>query len=329
MSSSSMVNPRIKRFDGSNYIAWKNRVYTELLCDDLTDFVDKKPTEEIKKKSFGTEKKPLSWAQADARARRIIIENLDDSVLHYPPPELSAYEIWRRLKATYNRTSYFQHAYLRRKLSNLTYDGKSDLGVFFREFDETVAEIRSSGGKVGRMDDIETVVIMLSSLPSDFSPVVASLGDINENNPVSLESLKGLLLDFDLKRSDERKAKKLDAGEKVNAAYLSDANSESALLSDSRNKQRFDNRGEKLHCDFCGRDGHREVKCFKKRAERRALGSTRGSTEANLGEGSKSGPRAVSFMVEVDAADAEKTVHGELREMSFIVEEKVPKIQVK
>ncbi|KAK7601357.1 hypothetical protein V9T40_008798 [Parthenolecanium corni] len=283
MASSAHNVSRIKRFDGSNYLAWRNRVYTELQCEDLTELVDQKPTENFKKKDFGTQKKPLTWGQADARARRVIVENLEDSILHYAPTDVSAYEIWRRIKTTYNRSSYLQHAYLRRKLSNLQYDGKSELSLFFRDFDDIIAEIRSSGGKVGKIDDVEAVVTLLAALPSDYSPVIASLGEINENNLVTLETVKGYLLDYDLKRKDERKVKRVDQAETTNAAYYSDSQK--------------DGRGEKVRCSYCNREGHRETRCFKKRNDKKTFGDTKQSGEANVASKDLY-PRAVSFLAE-------------------------------
>ncbi|KAK7588126.1 hypothetical protein V9T40_005371 [Parthenolecanium corni] len=298
MASSSSGNPRIKRFDGTHFLAWRNRVYTELQCDDLTDFVDKRPTDELKKKTYGTDKKPLTWVQGDARARRVILENLEDSLLHYAPPESSAFEVWRKLKVTYNRSSYLQHAYLRRKLYNLQYNGRGDLGNFFREFDDVVAEIRSGGGKVGRMDDIEVVVSLLASLPSEYSPVVASFGEINENALVTTEFVKGVLLDYDLKRKDEQRQKKTDVVEKVSTAYFSDSNTETAYMSDSKTSSRgkLESKTERPHCNYCGRDGHKEARCFKKKGDRRSNGEVKGANEANVASGEI--PRTVAFLAE-------------------------------
>lgn len=302
MAMSTSATPRIRRFDGSNFLAWRNRVYTELLCDDLTELVDKKPTDEQRKKTFGNEKKPWSWTQADARARRVIIEHLDDTMLHYAPTDLTAYEIWRRLKVTYNRTSYLQHAYLRRKLSNLQFDGRTDLSAFLKEFDDVIGEIRAGGGKVGKFEDLEAVVTLLAALPSSFSPVIASLGEINDSSPVTLEMLKGILLDYDLKRSDESKPKRgVEGAERTAAAYVSDTGGEASYASDKRSShnKRNEPRGEKSHCSYCNREGHIESRCFQKRREQRKTGG-----EANLGEGGNpkpsSSPRAISFLAECE-----------------------------
>lgn len=149
---------------------------------------------------------------------------------------------------------------------------------------------------------------------------------------ITLESLKGLLLDFNLKRCDEQKAKKLDSGERVGAAYMSDTCSESAYLSDGRNKQRPEPRGKKPHCDFCGKDGHREAKCFKKKAEKQNSTGYRGSPEAHLGEGGKTRPRAVSFIIEVEPANSEKgdtkRSHTRGKEKSLVAEEKDLKVNL-
>lgn len=115
------------------------------------------------------------------------------------------------------------------------YDGKGDISNFFRDFDDIVAEIRSSGGKIGKMEDVEAVVHLLAALPSDYSPIIASFGEINENALVTLESVKGSLLDYDLKRKDERKVKKVEI-EPGGAAYFSDSA-----------------KAEKVKCSYCGR----------------------------------------------------------------------------
>ncbi|KAK7580680.1 hypothetical protein V9T40_001309 [Parthenolecanium corni] len=295
MAGAGQNTIRIKRFDGTHYLAWRNRVYTELLCEELTELVDKRPTDDLKKKNFGTEKKPVTWGQADARARRIIVENLEDSILHYAPTDICAYEIWKRLKTTYNRSSYLQHAYLRRKLSNLLYDGKSDLFNFFREFDDIIAEIRSSGGKVGKVEDIEAVVILLAALPSDYSAVIASFGEINENNLLALETVKGALLDYDLKRKDERKIKKIEVAEKSSAAFYSNSSPEADYCADGKQVNR--SKAEKVFCTYCGREGHRENRCFKKRNENKSAGDKKPISEANLTSGGGA-PRTVAFLAE-------------------------------
>lgn len=281
MSSASSSSNRIKRFDGSHYLAWRNRVYTDLQCEDLTELVDLKPNPELKKKSYGTEKKPLTWSQADAKARKIIIENLEDSMLHYAPTDTSAYEVWRKLKVTYNRTSYLQHAYLRRRLSNLQYDGKGELSAFFSEFEEIVGEIRSSGGKIGKMEEVESVVILLAALPSEYSPVIASFGEVNENSLLTLETVKGSLLDYDLKRKDERKSRKVES-EPTGSAYVSE--------STPKGQQ------SEIVCDYCNRSGHRESRCFKKKNDLKKAGEKKGS-ESNVASDRQT-PRAVTFLVE-------------------------------
>ena len=298
MAASTSHTSRITRFDGSNYLAWRNRVFTELLCEDLAEFVEQKPTEEQKKKKFGTEKHPISWVQGDARARRIIVDNLADSLLHYAPMDAaSSFDVWKKLKATYNRSSYLQHAYLRRKLSNLLYDSKSDLANFFRDFDDIIAEIRSGGGKLGKIEDVETVVLLLAALPSDYSPLVASFGEVKENSLLTLEGVKGALLDYDLKKKDERKLKKSDIVEKVDTAYHTDSCHESVCFSSS-NKPR-ENRGdvarsETVHCTYCRRDGHRENRCFRKKNEKKRQGDSAHLTSGD----SSTAPRAVAWLTE-------------------------------
>lgn len=325
MASASTPATRIKRFSGSNYPAWKNRVFTELQCEDLTELVERKATDEFKKKIFGTTKKPLSWSQADARARRVIIENLDDSLLHYAPTDMSAFDIWKRLKTTFCRTSYLQHAYLRRKLANLRFDGKRDLLSFFREFDEIVSEIRSSGGKVGKVEDIEAVVTLLACLPTEFSPVIASLGDINENSLVTLDTLKGQLLDFDLKRSDESRVKKGESsGDRAGTAYLSDSAGDAALASDTKSgkvRGKVDTKGDAPVCDYCHKSGHRENRCFKRHDDRRSRNESHNRGEASIGEGgSHSSPRSIAFIAENCTASKPVSLKPRRQQIVFVVD---------
>ena len=292
---------RIKRFDGTNYPAWRNRVYTELQCDGLTDLVDQKPTEDQKKKTFSNEK--YSWTQANVRARRIIIENLTDSFLHYAPVKITAHEVWRRLRVTYSRCSYLQHAYLRRKLSNLRYDGKTEISAFFKEFDQIIEEIRSTGGKVGKIEEIEVVVTLLSCLPSEFAAVISSFGEINDNSLITLETVKGTLLDFDLERKDEQKVK-VKMKDSKSTAFFSNFNvkksenskADSGYTHQPRVKKKgnksdtFKDSKAKRHCGYCDKDGHWEKRCFTKRNDQK-------KNEANIASGQKGTP-AVAFLTE-------------------------------
>lgn len=80
-------------------------------------------------------------------------------------------------------------------------------------------EIRSNDGKIGNFDDIKAIVTLLASLLFKFAPVITSLGEINEHALVTLDMVKGSLLDYDLKQKDERKIKRNEPIEKNEAAF--------------------------------------------------------------------------------------------------------------
>ncbi|KAK7576778.1 hypothetical protein V9T40_013064 [Parthenolecanium corni] len=281
---------RIVRFDGSNFLPWKNRVYTELQCELLTSYVEKQPTADDRKLD--------TWIQGNAKARKIIVENLADSLLHYAPTTCCAFEIWRRLNTTFQRCSYLQHAYLRRKLSNLRFDGKGDLNSFFREYDDLVAEIRSSNGKI---EDLEAVVILLSMMPSEFAPVICSYGEVKKE-VLSLETVKGSLLDFDLKRKDEGKSGSSNSTSE-SAAFFS--NSDHRNRNHTEKKSTNDEKVDKF-CDFCKKSGHSENYCFRKKKQLREKQSSSNSRsgEANIvadnRELHRDSTRTVLFSVETD-----------------------------
>lgn len=64
-----------------------------------------------------------------------------------------------------------------------------------------MAEIRTCGGKE-EFSELTAVVKLMSTLPEEFDPLIASFGEINTQSILTLGTLTGSILDYKLKQKD-------------------------------------------------------------------------------------------------------------------------------
>lgn len=182
----------IKPFDGKNFASWKIRLLAELKSAKLVTYI----SEELPPKEKWTEE----WLQKNDEICRIIIGHLADSHLQYARDKKFAREIWVSLENNFERKSYLQLAYVKRKMADLRYNGKTNLSAHLKQFDDLLSELKACGSNC---NELEAVATLISTLPAEFNPLIASFSEIGKGtSTLSLENLKGCLLDYDLKKRD-------------------------------------------------------------------------------------------------------------------------------
>lgn len=123
-------------------------------------------------------------------------------------------------------------------------------------------------------------------LPSNYPPVIVSFDEINKNALVTLESVKGDLLDYDLQRKDERKSKRNEPAEKNESAFcLHSTTQKSDFKPSGKLKEKPEFKTAKSFCDYCHCESHKEYHCFKKKNNHRKKGDSKFSNEANVASG--------------------------------------------
>ncbi|KAK7605374.1 hypothetical protein V9T40_007232 [Parthenolecanium corni] len=246
-----------------------------------------------------------AWKRENFKAKAVLVENLDDSQLSYSEKPL-AHDIWAALERTFERKSYLQLAYHCRRLYSLRYDGKGDLGSFFKEMEDIISEVRTSGLD---FSEKHAVVTLFSALPGEFNSVIAAFGDMNSNS-LTMDQVKGSLLDFDLKQKDTAVSGKSSGGGNTHNAFK-------AFSSGGGSEQHSSNGpGTRFpfKCNYCGQKGHKASSCFKKkRGQPKGVGSYKPSTEASNAEGSdppEGSSINVAFIAEACASIKEGSSHA-------------------
>lgn len=156
----------IKPFNGSGFASWKTRILAELRPAKLVTFV----SEELPAKDKRTE----DWRQKNDDACRVIIEHLADSHLSYARDKKYAREIWVSLENNFERKSYLQLAYVKRKIADLRW---TKLSAHLQEFEDLLAEQKAAGSNC---NESEAVATLISTLPAEFNPLIASFGEIGK-----------------------------------------------------------------------------------------------------------------------------------------------------
>ena len=154
MASSSYRVSSIKPFDGKNFASWKIRILVELKAGKLATYV----TDGLPEK----EKRVDKWLEGNDEACKVLIEHLADSHLSYTRDKKYARDIWLALENNFERKSYLQLAYVKRRIADLRYDGKSPLSSHLKEFDDLLAELKVAGSNC---NELEAVATLIATLP--------------------------------------------------------------------------------------------------------------------------------------------------------------------
>lgn len=264
MACSTISN--IRPFDGSNFENWRYRVERVLERNGVLIMLKKeRPIDESKINAFDKD---------DAKARDIIVQCIDDSVLELIKCKTTAKDMMETLQATYVRKSLTSRIVLQKRLRNMTFDGNSSLNSYIIEFDKVVSELRNVGGSV---DNEEYVSQLLASMPDEYQSVITSIDILLTSNPeiVSEDFVKGKLL------SEEERMMKSTVKSEVsgNAFYTNrkfQNRNKNAFNNGAKPKQRYENnrnsnnqqRENAVKCWLCKAVGHKRSECRQRNNNR-------------------------------------------------------------
>lgn len=200
----------ISPFKGDDFPDWSFRVKLVLEEQALWNVVSVAPALVI----------PADFVTNDLKARRIIVECIDNSVLEYVKDKVSAYGMWQGLKTIYDSSSYTKRVIAFKKLIRLEYNLSESLQTFFRNFDVVTRGYKSAGGTLA---DTELIVIMLSCLPDDFSSVVTAISTLSEDQ-FTAEKVRRYLLEEESRIKDRSSLAPHGSGSELTAAFYNNEN---------------------------------------------------------------------------------------------------------
>lgn len=136
-----------------------------------------------------------TFQKHDVKARNIIVQCLADNVLETIKEKETARQMIETLKNTYQKTRIATQIQLQRKLRTLKFNGKVALNDYLIEFEKTITELKSAGGKMGKM---ESITQLLGSMPESYQPIVTALDvlfcDEDSSSVLTFDFVKSKLL---------------------------------------------------------------------------------------------------------------------------------------
>jgi len=241
--------------DGNRYDDWAFKMSCLLRSKDLFDYVLLGPRGDDDKLSDKDHRKN------DDKARCTIVLALADDLLSIIRDLNTAKETWDALAHRFNDTSISNMIFVRRKFLNITMNATDTMAAHISNVKNIYDKLKSIGGRV---DETDHCLVLLQSLPETYDNMVIALTTGRD-----LKDLKYVLVTNSLIQEELRRA---EQGVSRSAA------SEGALYSGEAGGRGWRNngggggggrgrggRGNGRHCTFCGKNGHDESDCYRKK----------------------------------------------------------------
>ncbi|KAF6210049.1 hypothetical protein GE061_015805 [Apolygus lucorum] len=193
----SCATAGIKQFDGKGFLTWKIRIRAAL--DELG----------LLKVISDDHMNMSKFHEANRKAKNVIIQNLDDRIIHSVYDKEYAKDIMDCLEKTYARSGLSEQIELKGKLNSMKFKSGS-LTNYFEEFDQIVTDLANAGSN---LSDQELVAILLGGMPRSYNSVTASLDIVfSAEKEIDIYFVKNKLL---LEESRQRKQGQCDSDSSV------------------------------------------------------------------------------------------------------------------
>lgn len=237
-----LVLPDEYKLHGGNYFAWKFRVKNILVLRNSWSIVD---GEEQRPDGDGDGDKQKAYDDRNREALAIIALSVSDNVIPHVQCAKTSKEAWDALKSLYETPNKVKIPYLRRQLYNLKMVEGDSVIDHLTKFKSIRAQLIDLGEEI---EDGEISYLTLQSLPPsfhDFAEVMFGLW--SEDNPFRFDKLGESILREEMRKKlrDEERGNTKHEGSKKGNPKPSD----------------------KGKCFYCGKPGHLEKNCWKRRSD--------------------------------------------------------------
>lgn len=188
---------KVPLFDGSNYSNWKFRMQILLEEHNLFNLVGKEldtliaelPAETV------TAQTPV-LRKNDKKCKSLITQRISDSHLEYVKKKDTAYDMWKALSDSFERTGVSSQLRLRKMLLTMRYASTESMASHFLKFDKLVRELKSTGAT---LEETDIVCHLLLTMPEEYGMVVTALETMSSGQ-LTLSFVKTRLLNEEAKR---------------------------------------------------------------------------------------------------------------------------------
>lgn len=248
----------VPKFDGKNFSQWKFRVGLVLEEKQMKQFVEKDLDTLIAQKQKDTTEQELRIREA--KCKSLLASTINDEQLTYIMDKSSAKEMYDALMRMFERTSLPNQVVLRHRLFTMKYKG-GEMSEYLLEFDKVIRELRLAGAK---LEELDSAVILISTLPNTFEALTASLLGMDETK-LTLDYVRGRLLDEYVRKNGGT------TQSKTNEAHAMQA------------------KNPNIVCFNCGKKGHKKFHCRSKKVNKSNVKSSKNESSANSASNEQNG----------------------------------------
>ena len=199
MAESKLIT--VTKLNNTNYQSWKFKIKMLLIREGTWNTIHEdrpdRPTDD--------------WTKEDEKAQSSISLSVEDNqIVHICKCE-SAKDMWDELQKVHERANLSNKLYLMRKLYQTKLRPDQDMQNYIRSALEIVERLRGIGEEIL---DFHIAVLLLSGLPDSYETLVTAL-DARPDDELTLEYVKGKLVDEYRRRSDSSTSDNLESAMKT------------------------------------------------------------------------------------------------------------------
>jgi len=223
-----MESSKIDKFSGDNYASWHGYMRAIFLSKNLWDVVNL-----TKQPNITTAEEKLNYQKVNNHALGLLFLYMNAEYHHIIMEYDQVWQAWLKLKELYQTQEKAGRIYLKRQLFSLEMNEGDNIMQHCNKALQIQAKLINIGCK---MEDEDVAICILRSLPKSYENLVMHL-EISDKELSTKEVIKALTHEH-VKRNNTD-----DNGIDQNAFNMSK---------------------EVLKCNYCGKLGHQESKCWKK-----------------------------------------------------------------
>ncbi|MCO5597340.1 hypothetical protein L7F22_051416 [Adiantum nelumboides] len=180
--SSEKEDYYIKKFDGTNFTIWKQRMMDVLVNKGLVT-----PLKERKEGMY----KDDQWEEFDARATATICLHLGESIFFTIMDNTTVFELWDSLCSAWDGKSASNKVFLMKKLMCLSMKEGSNVSSHLNEFNSLYLQLTSKGLN---FDDEIKAIFLLCSLPVSWDNFNTTISNSTHCSKIAFSDVTSALL---------------------------------------------------------------------------------------------------------------------------------------
>lgn len=234
-------------FNGKDFNNWKFRVEILLREHDVENFIGKSleehneiqiHNEDDQASRTAKEKLKVELKKKERKCFSLIVQRIGNDYLEYVKDKNNPKDAWSSLCAAFERKGVSNRMFLRRKLLSLKMKENDNLEHHLLEFDKILRSLKAVGAN---MEEEDIICQLLLSLPESYESVITALETMKAEE-LTIEFVKGRLLDIDIKKKSMGSKERLEHNEDHPSAMM------------GYNKKQ-------ITCFLCGKKGHFQNNC--------------------------------------------------------------------